>query len=78
MKHPGLGVKVSNAPGQPGADAQPNEEAELDLHERERVIELLLAQERVIAILYERTFPVTTSDQEKVKIDDPGVYIEDP
>ena len=37
---------------------------------------MLLAQERVIAILYERTFPVTMPD--KVKIDDPAVFVDDP
>ena len=31
--------------------------------ERERVLELLLSQERVVALLYERTFPPRTEEQ---------------
>ena len=60
-KHHGLGVSVTNVPPG-GAEPHGDEEVELDLHERERVIELLLAQERVISILYERTFPMTSLD----------------
>lgn len=34
-------------------------EQELTQHERERVIELLLSQERVISLLYDKTFHMT-------------------
>lgn len=40
-RHHGLGVSVTNVPQ--AADAPADEDVELDLHERERVIELLLA-----------------------------------
>ena len=41
----GLGVSVKNVPvaGEPQAEPGADEELDLDLHERERVIELLLA-----------------------------------
>lgn len=34
-------------------------EQELSQHERERVIELMLSQERVISLLYDKTFHMT-------------------
>ena len=40
------------------------EENELNQHERERVIELMLSQERVIALLYEKTFPMTSLEMQ--------------
>ena len=40
------------------------EEHELNQHERERVIELMLSQERVIALLYEKTFPMTSLEMQ--------------
>ena len=42
-----------SAPGPPGH----GEAEELSARERERVLELLLSQERVVSLLYERTFP---------------------
>lgn len=73
---PGLGVGVnlvtppqaagamsggSGAPGLPGAFDEDNE---LNQHERERVIELMLSQERVISLLYEKTFPMTSTEMQ--------------
>lgn len=43
-----------------------SEMSELNQQERERVIELLLSQERVIAMLYEKTFPMTSADNNKI------------
>ncbi len=42
-------------------DENPNE---LNQQERERVIELLLSQERVIALLYEKTFPMGAGEHQ--------------
>jgi len=38
-----------------------DDEQELTQQERERVVELLLSQEKVIALLYEKTFPVNAN-----------------
>ena len=51
---PGLGVVGQK--NESGAEA----EEELNQHERERVIELLLSQERVINLLYDKTFTMTS------------------
>lgn len=61
--------------GQASAPDLAEEDLELDLHERERVIELLLAQERVIAILYERTFPMTTVDGGKAGAEQDNIEV---
>ena len=65
---PGLGVGVSNVPhaglGLNAATQAADEENELNQHERERVIELMLSQERVIALLYEKTFPMTSLEMQ--------------
>lgn len=52
----GLGVQSgkTDPPGQ--------EEEDLNQHERERVIELMLSQERVIALLYDKTFTMTSME----------------
>ena len=39
-------------------------ENELNQHERERVIELMLSQERVISLLYDKTFPMTSLEMQ--------------
>lgn len=38
----------------------PDVDEDLNQHERERVIELLLSQERVISLLYDKTFTLTS------------------
>lgn len=76
---PGLGVGVnlvnptqgtSSGGAVPGTNSH-EEENELNQHERERVIELMLSQERVIALLYEKTFMMTST--ENVGVPDIGV-----
>ena len=53
--------------GQPiGTGGQDHEEIELNQHERERVIELMLSQERVISLLYDKTFQMT-------QVQEPGI-----
>ena len=41
-----------------------HEEEELNQHERERVIELLLSQDRVISLLYDKTFHMTSVNEQ--------------
>lgn len=62
----GLGISV-NLVQQPntanGFSGQVTEDDyDLNQHERERVIELLLSQERVIALLYDKTFAMTSME----------------
>ena len=63
---PGLGVGVNLVNPVIAANAVPggtaDEDTELNQHERERVIELMLSQERVIALLYEKTFMMTSAE----------------
>jgi len=58
---PGLGVGVTHViSGHPiSTGGQEHEEIELNQQERERVIELMLNQGRVIQLLYEKTFAMT-------------------
>ena len=45
------------------------DQTDLTQQERERIIEVLLSQERVIALLYEKTFPMTSSDPNKINFE---------
>ena len=66
----GLGVGITNVtPGTASTAAiqAAEEENELNQHERERVIELMLSQERVIALLYEKTFPMTSLEMQNAQ-----------
>ena len=49
----------TKVPGQAANAEQGESEPELSQHERERVIELMLSQERVISLLYDKTFHMT-------------------
>lgn len=74
----GVGVKLVTPPqaagamvtgtvgvnGQIGGSGAFDQDNELNQHERERVIELMLSQERVIALLYEKTFPMTSTEMQ--------------
>lgn len=60
------GAKFISQGGLGGANLDNEDLSDLTQSERERVIELLLSQERVIALLYEKTFPMTSSDQQKI------------
>jgi hypothetical protein len=55
-----MGVTSTKVAGaQTTQQEQPDQEQELTQHERERVIELMLSQERVISLLYDKTFHMT-------------------
>lgn len=57
---PGLGVTSQKVAGiQSVSNDQMEAEQDLTQHERERVIELMLSQERVISLLYDKTFHMT-------------------
>ena len=56
------GAMIGTVGGTNGPGGAFDEDNELNQHERERVIELMLSQERVISLLYEKTFPMTTAE----------------
>ena len=60
-------IAAQRAGGGGGAGGSPAKDKvgvdDLAHSERERVLELLLSQERVVALLYERTFPPRTEEQ---------------
>ena len=72
---PGLGVGVNlitpnqgGAIGIGGAGGQGGDgDTDLNKHERERVIELMLSPERVISLLYDKTFPMTSMEMDNVR-----------
>ena len=71
---PGLGVGVNLiTPNQGGAvgissgGQATDGDTDLNKHERERVIELMLSQERVISLLYDKTFPMTSMEMDNVR-----------
>jgi hypothetical protein len=53
-----------------GATGEGSDQTDLNQQERERIIELLLSQEKVISLLYEKTFPMTSADNNKVNYAD--------